>query len=137
MTTEATIEGLLFQRVGSLVLAPPRRVAWPNQPITPANGETILAVDHLPNRSQRLFIGSSDPHLRQGLLQIRVMGPQNQNAINLTQIAGQVAAWFPTDLRLTSGNVQVRISKAPDIAPGFKDDPHWVVPVSVSYSVHI
>jgi len=133
MTIEAAIEGALFARVGSLVLSPTRRVAWPNMPFAPTNGETYLAVDHLPNRSQRLFIGSGDPHLRQGILQITIRGPQNHNAINLTQIAGKVAEHFPTDLRLTSGNVQVRVSKAPDIAPAFKDDPHWVVPVTVSY----
>lgn len=133
MNPELAIELALIARVQTLALTPALRIAWPNQPFTAADGETYIEVAHLPNRNQRLFIGSTDPHLRQGILQLTIRGHQNQNAINLTAIASAVAAHFPADLRMTSNGVTVRVQRAPDIAPGFKDDPHWVVPVSVSY----
>lgn len=91
-----------------------------------------LRVSHLPNQTQRLFINSAT-NRRPGILQISVVVPLNVGASAATRVAGQVAEHFSMDLRMTSGGVSVRITKAPDIAPALKEDAAWIVPVSVSF----
>jgi hypothetical protein len=47
------------------------------------------------------------------------------------EIAGQVAAHFPADHTMAFGGLQVRVTRAPDIAQAFRDEAHWHTPVSV------
>jgi len=122
-------------RVQALALSPALPIAWPNEDFTkPITG--YLRVTHVPNVNRRLFIGSSEPHHRIGLLQIDVFAKKNQDASVAAEIAGQVAAWFPTDLRVNYGAVSVRITKAPDVAQAIADDTHWQTPVSVEYETY-
>lgn len=145
MAIQEAIEAALFQRAASLQALTGLPISWPNMPFSPpqvdgvdANGKAIkvagpyLRVEHIPNRSDRLFINSA-VHQRQGLLQITIVTPQNRQAVIATRIADQVSAHFPMDLKLPAGSFMLRITKAPDIAPAMKDDPSWVVPVTVSY----
>jgi len=119
-------------RVQSLVLTPVLAIAWPNEDfIKPITG--YLRVTHVPNVNRRLLIGSTEPHQRIGLLQVDVFAKKNQDASVAAEIAGQVAAWFPTDLRMTYSTVAVRVTKAPDVAQAIADDTHWLVPTSVEY----
>lgn len=120
-------------RVQALVLSPTLPIAWPNETYIPSPTQNYLRVTHVPNVNRRLFIGSTEPHQRIGLLQVDVFAKKNQDASVAAEIAGQVAAWFPTDLRLTYGTVAVRITKAPDVAQAIADDTHWLVPTSVEY----
>lgn len=122
----------LKARVAALTLSPALPVAWPNEDfIKPITG--YLRVTHVPNVNRRLFIGSTEPHQRIGLLQVDVFSRKNQDASVAAEIAGQVAAWFPTDLRMTYGTVSVRVTKAPDVAQAIADDTHWLAPTSVEY----
>ncbi|TPL06684.1 DUF4128 domain-containing protein [Mesorhizobium sp. B2-4-11] len=132
-TIETSTEAALFARVAALVLSPVLPIAWPNVAFTkPAGG--YLRVTHVPNTNRRLFLGSNDPHQRMGLLQVDVFKPLNMGASTATEIAGLVAAHFPCDLRLTSGGVTVRVTKAPDVSQAIADDTHWLVPVTVRYT---
>ncbi|MER8999989.1 DUF4128 domain-containing protein [Mesorhizobium australicum] len=122
-------------RVQGLVLTPALPIAWPNEDFTkPTTG--YLRVTHVPNVNRRLFIGSTEPHQRIGLLQVDVFAKKNQDASVAAEIAGQVAAWFPTDLRANYGTMIVRITKAPDVAQAIADDTHWQTPVSVEYETY-
>ncbi|TPM39376.1 hypothetical protein FJ951_27095 [Mesorhizobium sp. B2-2-3] len=119
-------------RVQTLTLSPVLPIAWPNEDfIKPITG--YLRVTHVPNINRRLFIGSTDPHQRIGLLQIDAFAKKNQDASVAAEIAGQVAAWFPTDLRMTYGAVSVRVTKAAEVAQAIADDTHWQTPVTVAY----
>lgn len=131
-TLESKIEGALFYRVFNMALDPPLRIAWPNEDFEP-NGQTYLVVDHMPNQTDRLFLGSNDPQRRQGILQITVRGKLSERAIVFTEIAGQVAAHFPTDLPMRREGITVKVTKAPSIAPALVDGPNWSVPVSINY----
>lgn len=131
-TIQSSIEAALFARVASLVMSPALPVAWPNLSFNPP-AAGYIRVTHLPNVNRRLFLGSNDPHQRLGLLQLSVFMPKNAGVTVATEIAGKIAAHFPADLPMRSGGITVRVGKAPDIAPGFAEDTHWHVPVTISY----
>jgi len=59
MTIETAIEAALFGRVLTLDLLGGPQLAWPNKYFKP-NGPYVR-IDHLPNSTTRLFIGSVDP----------------------------------------------------------------------------
>lgn len=129
---ETSIWLALKGRVEALVLSPALPIAWPNLSFTkPATG--YLRVTHVPNMNRRVFIGSTDPHQRLGLLQIDVFGKKNENIAIAVEVAGKVTAHFPTDLRMRFGNVTVRVTAAPTVAQPLDDDTHVLVPVTVPY----
>lgn len=127
---ETSIWLALKARVEALVLSPVLPIAWPNLSFTkPATG--YLRVTNVPNMNRRLFIGSTDPHQRLGLLQVDVFGKKNENIAIALETAGKVAAHFPTDLKMTYGGVTVRVTAAPTVAQPMDDDTHVLVPVTV------
>ncbi|MER8806028.1 DUF4128 domain-containing protein [Mesorhizobium australicum] len=131
---ETSIWLALKGRVQSLILSPALPIAWPNEGFTkPTTG--YLRVTHVPNINRRLFIGSTEPHQRIGLLQIDVFAKKNQDASVSAAIAGQIGASFPTDLRIRYGGITVRVNKAPDVAQAIADDTHWLTPVTIAYEV--
>ncbi len=131
-TVEENIEAALFARAASLDLTVAREIAWPNLPFTPP-AAGYLEVVHFPNRPQRLFLRGSDPHFRQGLLQLTVVGPLNEGAGPATLAAGEIAAHFPADLALYSEGVKVKVQGAPRTWPAEKTDTSWTVRVDVPY----
>lgn len=142
-TVETSIWLALRARVASLVLTPVHPVAWPNESFTPPQSGTspapYLKVQHFPNTTDRIFIGSTDPQRFKGILQVSVMSVLNQNAAIAAEVAGKVADHFPTDLILAYGGVRVRVTKHPDVAQGMRDDAaaRWQTPVSIYYQAFI
>ncbi|TGV61118.1 hypothetical protein EN784_01585 [bacterium M00.F.Ca.ET.141.01.1.1] len=129
---ETSIWLALKGRVQALVLSPALPIAWPNEDFTkPLAG--YLRVTHVPNINRRRLIGSTEPHQRFGLLQIDVFAKKNQDASVAAEIAGQVATWFPADLKLRYGVTTVRLTKAPDVAQAIADDTHWLTPITIAY----
>jgi hypothetical protein len=121
----------LRARVEALVLSPALPVAWPNESFTKPTGG-YLRVTRIPNLNRRLFLKGSDPHQRLSLLQIDVFAKKNQNAAVALEIAGQVAAHFPADLKMSAYGVTARVTKAPEVAQPLDDETHLMVPVTVS-----
>jgi len=132
-TVEENIEAALFARVASLDLTPSRQVAWPNVPFTPPTAAAYIEVVHFPNRPQRVFLRGSDPHFRQGILQMTVRGPLNEGATDTTKIAGEIAEHFPADLEVYSEGLKIKVQAAPRIWPADKTDTSWTVQVDVAY----
>lgn len=127
---ETSIWLALKARLQALALSPALPIAWPNESFTKPTGG-YLRVTHVPNLNRRLFLAGSDPHQRLGLLQVDVFMPRNQNVAVALEVAGKVAAHFPADLRLASGNITVRVTAAPTVAQAIDDDTHVLVPVTV------
>lgn len=138
MTIEEKIEAALFGRVRTLAVTGDPPIVWPNLAF-PEPGEekpaTYVEVSHLPNRNTRLFVRGSDPHLRQGILQLTVRTPLHDGQMPPMALAGEIAAHFPADLALFEGGIKVRIQQAPDVLqPGKSDDGvSWSAIVSVRY----
>lgn len=120
-------------RILTLSTTPALTVAWPNEAFTkPAS---YLRVTWLPNTNRRLFLNGADPHQRLSLLRADVFAPKNQNVAIATELAGQVAAHFPADLKMTYGDIVARVVRAPNISQPLDDDTHLLVPVSIPIEV--
>lgn len=138
-TVEGLIQDALFTRVKGLSFIPALPVAWPDTSFTPPSGGTpkkplpYLRVTHVPNINRRLFVGSDAPHQRLGILQVGVFTPVNGGPEAATEIAGRVAAWFPADLRMTSGGIAVSVERAPDVRQGLPEEAYWHTPVIIRY----
>lgn len=134
-TVQSEIEAALFARVATFTHSPAIPVAWPNVSMN-SKPARYLRVNHIPNTSRRLFVGSGAPHQRLGLLQVDVFTQLNQGPSTATEIAGLIAAHFPVDLRLTTGSplkIVGRVTKAADVGPSLPDDTHLMMPVTIQY----
>jgi hypothetical protein len=133
-TIEASIQAALFARMASLVVSPAHPVAWPNLSFKAPANKRYLRVSHLPNTTDRLYIGSSEPHQHQGILQVTVCAPLNSGEEAAREIAGLVANHFPADLALANG---VRITKRPNTASALIIDTELQIPVSIAYRCEV
>lgn len=141
-TIEEKIETALFDFARALGPelegAPP--LAFPNVSF-PADGgappAVYIEIRHFRNDNHRLYSKGSNPHLRQGILQLTVMTPidDDEGSLLSTRLAGSIAESFPADLDLFEDGVRVTIQKAPTVGGGLKvhADTKWAVPVSVWY----
>lgn len=133
VSTEVKIMNALLARMASFVATPALPVAYPNVSFSPPAGGKFLRVQFIPNVTQRVFIGSRDPHRFIGLLQVSVCWPLNVGETAPREVAGAVAAHFPCDLRLTSEDVRVRITKRPDVSDLLVEDSRVQIPVSIEW----
>lgn len=130
-----SIETKIFQaikaRVTSLPMTDRYPIVWTDGPdYIPNPTRSYLRATWTPNAAQRNFIGSGEPHTRAGVLQIDVFGTKSQTSGVAREVAGQVAAHFPTDMRLAFEGVKVRVVKAPSVYAPFIET-HIQVPVEI------
>lgn len=144
----ATIETKIWQALKARVAGLPLGlvVNWPLEPFTPpvSGGKQLPYVEcrHIPNSVNRRLLGSDDPQERPGIVQLTLCWPAADIGIGsgkthpdvLIQKAGEVAAYFPTDLRLTFEGAVVAIERAPDVAQPYRDEAYIRAPVSVLYN---
>lgn len=134
MSVEGKIEEALEARLQSLVTVPANLpIAWTGKSFTKPTGGKYLELLFAPNLANRVFIGSNDPHQRMGVLQINLHWPLGDFERVPRDLAGQVAAHFPTDLVLTSGGVEVRITKVPDVTAALTFATEITIPVIIEY----
>ncbi|GAA2867463.1 hypothetical protein GGQ99_001290 [Aminobacter niigataensis] len=131
-SVETSIWLALKARAQGLVLSPVLPIAWPNESFAKPTGG-YLRVTHIPNVNRRLFLGSTDPHQRLGLLQIDVFGRKNENVAVAGEIAGNVAAHFACGTEMWSEGRRVSVTKAPDVGQPIDGDTHIQVPVTIAY----
>lgn len=129
-TVEASIQAALFARAASLVLSPVHPVAWPNVAFTAPANKKYLRVTHFPNTTERTYIGSNEPHMHQGILQITVIAPLNSGESAARELAGVVADHFPCDLPLFAG---VRVERRATVGSKITTDTEIQIPVSIRY----
>lgn len=131
MTVDENIKKALKDRVATLTTSPVLPIAWENKDYSGAL--PYLRVYLLANRNRRLLLKGSDPHFRQGILQLTVSTALNAGTNTANALAGAVAAHFPADLCLYSEGVKVRVQKAPDIETPLRTATSWDVPVSIPF----
>lgn len=134
-TTEGAIKEALFARLATLILSPVHPVAWPNLNFAPPAGNRYLEARYVPNSVDRLLIDTDGPHQRLGFLQVNVRDKLNMGT-RIDDIAGAVAAHFPTDLRLHHAlGLSVRITADPSPSPMLVETspPGVVVPVLIPW----
>jgi len=132
-STETAIFQAIKSQVATLPMVAAYPVVWSTQTTyTPSPDQPYLRATWLPNVARRLFLGNGSPHQRLGLLQIDVMSKKTQADDIAIEVAGQVAAHFAADTKMTFGGVTARVAKAPDVATAMAGDTHIQVPVTVS-----
>lgn len=144
-TIQTKVWMALKARVQTLGLGLP--IDWPMsvEDKPQAGGRPLPYVEcrHLPNAVVRRFIGSDDPHERPGILQLTICWPVSDIGTGagqthpdvLIQRAGEIAAHFATDLRMSFQGVTVCVERAPDVAQPYRDEAYIRVTVSIRYSV--
>ena len=130
-----SIETNYFQaikaRVATLPMIATYPVKWTGETTYKPNPEQrYIRATWFPNGNNRLLIGSDDPHERLSLLQLDVMELKTQEDSVAIEIAGQVAAHFPADHKMSFNDVIARVTKAPDVRLVIPDV-HKQVPVMV------
>lgn len=134
----------LFGRLAGLSLSSSLPIAWPNVSFPGKNPDgspkpkppEYLRAVFVPNATNRQHINSDGLHQYLGLLQVSVHWPVGQGESAPRSIAGTVASHFPTDLRLTHGDVSVRITKRPHVADLITEDDGVQVPVLVEWECY-
>lgn len=137
MAVETDIMEALFTRLEALVLSPALPVAWPNLAFDPPADQRYLRVQFVPNLNIRLLIDSDGPHQHLGLLQVSVYWTKGEGEAGAREVAGDVAAHFAADLRLTAGGISVRITKNADARDMIVEDAAVQVPVMISWEAYI
>lgn len=135
VTVEGAIEQVLSVRLATLVLSPAHPIAVPNKNFTKPNDNRYLEAKFVPNATNRILIGSTDPHQRIGFLQVNVRDKLNTGS-RVTDIAGLVAAHFPADLKLHHATgIMVRITAAPEVNGMITETspPGVMVPILIPY----
>lgn len=131
---EERIETALFASVQALDLAGGPSLAWPNVAFTPPSpDEAYVRVQHLRNANVRPFVKGSDPHLRQGILQLTAVAPLHVGPAPATTLAAAIAWQYPAGLDLFQSGIKVRIQAAPNVAAAEKTDVSWNARVDVPY----
>jgi hypothetical protein len=138
MTAERDIWMALRQRIVAL----PLTVALPNTSFDLPRDEQgnflpFVRAHHMPNRTLRPFIASNSPHHYRGMIQLDMMALLNEDVAVAVEQAGEVAAFFPADLRLTFGSASVRITSRPTVGADQAQDTHLMVPVTAEYEAYI
>lgn len=133
---ETSIWLALRTRLEALVLDPVHTVAWPNESFDqPAPTVPYLRVTWLPNVNRRLFLDGADPHQRLSIFQIDAFEVKNKDSAIALEMAGQVAAHFPADLKMTADGITAQVVRAPTVAQPLDGDTHLQVPVTIPIEV--
>lgn len=132
---EKHIHAALMARVESLTLSPALPVAFPGVPFSDTAGDYIR-VTHLRNMPDRWGILGSDPMDRMGLLQLDLFTTISGGSWQIVadDIAEDIAAHFPRDLKMTSGGYTAKVFMT-RIETGLRDPDgtHWQTPIIVDY----
>lgn len=134
-SAEEAIMEALFGRLASLALSPAHPVSWPNMNFTKPANNRYLEARYVPNTTNRVFIGSNEPHRRVGFLQVNARDALNQGS-RVVGVAGRVAAHFPADLKLPHDfGLTVRITAAADAGDAMVETtpPGVLVPVLIPF----
>lgn len=137
---EEKLKKAIEDRVASIPLAGYTKFSGIKAPVTLSPVTKYLRWTLTPNATQRVFIGSKDPHRRPYVLQIDIYERINVQGADYEaqaeDAAGIVAAHFPTDLRLTNAGVSARIIKAPSPAPAFIGTAHLQRPTLIELEAY-
>jgi hypothetical protein len=139
-SVEQRLKKAIEDRVASIPLAGYTKFSGTKVPITLSATTKYLRWTLTPNATQRVFIGSNDPHRRPYVLQIDIYERINVQGADYGALAetaaGIVTAHFQTDLRLTSDGVSVRVIKAPSPGPVFIGTAHLQRPTIIELEAY-
>lgn len=133
MSAEEDIEIALFTKAKEYTDLP---LVFPNyDAIPPTSGSAYVEVTHFRNGSRPITLSYEDFFI--GILQMMVCCPLGEGPGEARKRAGDIAALFPKNLRLTKNTTKVVISKRPVLGTAAPTDVKYELPVSIYYETSI
>lgn len=130
MTVEADIHAALMARAETMVTALSYPVLWPQKGGDQPAGEH-LRISHVPNDNAAADL-SSQAYERQGFLFVTLVSPLGVYEAESREKAGNIAAFFGRNLRLTRNATRVTIT-GHTIRPGRQEGQRWETPIRIAY----
>lgn len=127
MSVEGDLHSALMARVETITGYP---ILYPQKGGDVPTGEHITAF-HLPNDNTRAELAGQIME-RQGFLVLTLVSPLDVYEVVSKRKAGEIAAYFPNDLDLTSGTARVTIT-GHSVRQGRQEGQRWETPIWVSY----
>lgn len=124
------IEGALLTRLSVMPGVP--SIAVENIDFKPDAGTLYFRTTLLPAPTVQASLGSSGMDVSEGILQVDIFIPDGQGK---SPQADAVADWFKRGTVLTQNSLSVRIVSA-SIAPGFKDETFYIIPVEIRWQAY-
>ena len=118
-------------------LVPAIDTAWEDVTYSPKSGVPYQQITLLPSEPGSPTIGSSELVRELGLLQVSLYYPIGEGMKRISERAELLRSWFPKGLTLSSGGVNVTISKRASVAPANRDGEWKVLPVSIPYFANV
>lgn len=126
------IRSLYEQRLAAWAAARSLPVAWQNVQFRPPASGIYLRAFLLPADTDSLDLEGAH-RVYTGVFQISIVTPNGQGSGTAEQLAADLDAEFPNNLRLTSGAFTVQIISPCSQGPSIPGDTHYIVPVSFTY----
>lgn len=130
MTVTADIHGALIARAEVMATALSLPAVWPRKGGDQPAAEYIR-VAHLPNDNIPADL-ASDVMQRQGFLAITLVSPLDVYEIVSQEKAGEIVAFFPRALILTSNTTSLKIT-GHTVRQGRQEGQRWETPILISY----
>lgn len=133
---EVAIESALLNRLVALTLSPVVAVSLPNITLAePAGvpGARWMRAAFLPADSFAIGIANNAHNQHYGLLQVDVFGYLGDGDLGPRRIAAAVVSWFKRGTRCSKDGFMATVTDTPRVRAGIKDDPWWMIPVSIPY----
>jgi hypothetical protein len=126
-------------KTGIEALSPVLPIAWPAESFTPpvSTGSVpillpYLAIGSVTAPPERVQI-SRGQHWREGSITIVRVAPLGAAVEAYTEAAAKIAAQFPSDLQIRFQDACVRITSAPTVADGYRDNGYFRVPIIIPW----
>ncbi|WKN20810.1 DUF4128 domain-containing protein [Azotobacter vinelandii] len=126
------IRSLYEQRLAAWASARSLPVAWQNVKFAPPASGIYLRAFLLPADTDSLDLEGAH-RLYTGVFQISIVAPSGQGSGTAEQLAADLDAEFPLNLRLTSGAFAVQIVSPCSQGPVIQGDTHYMLPVWFRY----
>ncbi|MDV7209906.1 DUF4128 domain-containing protein [Azotobacter beijerinckii] len=126
------IRSLYEQRLASWAAARSLQVAWQNVPFTPPATGIYLRAFLLPANTDSLDLEGAH-RLFTGIFQVSIVAPNGKGSGAAEQLAVDLDALYPNNLRLASGDFSVQIITPCSQGPAIPGDISYMIPVSFTY----
>lgn len=126
------IRSMYEQRLAAWASARSLPVAWQNVQFTPPASGIYLRAFLLPADTDSLDLEGAH-RLYAGIFQVSIVAPSGHGSGAAEQLAADLDAEFPCNLRLTSGSFAAQIISPCSQGPAIQGDTHLMLPVSFRY----
>lgn len=127
---EALLQQALFTHLATLTTTPATTIVYPSDPDT-GPSRPYLQVDHLPNTARQETLDPSTD--LPGFLIVTVVSDEGVGTLQAQNIGAQVAAHFPTTLRLFTDDYRIRFTQPATVGQSRLDDGELRTNVSIPY----